>query len=557
MMKRDDFGMRMDEIRELATKYSKPDLARMVQMGMLDPQRALMAGMMIDRIAKSAMQPPTTTVAEDVLSPQPPTTAQGQMPPGIMAAPGAPAPSEGVAALPSGMREMAGGGIVAFADGGDIDEYADGGAVRFADRGYVKSEWQIPAGVQAKRDEERQRILIQELEDARARVARGDPRAQGDVEALTRELRRAIPKPSADAGITSLLPSAQAAEPRIVEDPLQQRGEGGVRTIPPVIAGPKAANPPVSAEPQIKAPPAPPPAKPEFKVTEAPPAPAPVAVKEETVERPKAPDLTKLEVPAEPQFATEYDKVKQAYESAGINVNLYKEMQDELKTKKASFGEKRDRALGMALMSFGLGLAGAREGQVAQTLSQQGMRALAGYGDSMDRITDNEEKLDALDRQIRLADNQFKMTGADSAMRRVEKLQEQRTNIMAKNVEMANTAAQQQYQIGADLYRTDKTFQANMQAAAARIAIALGSNKGGFTDKQLVDLRAQMEIQYGPELRELNKDKGSKEQIEKIVAEELDKKVLEEVGKARNIRASGQIPVPSGGGGWNVSGGID
>jgi len=132
-MKRDDFGMRIDEIRELATKYSKPDLARMVQMGMLDPQRALMAGMMIDRIAKSAMQPPQTTVAEDVLSPQMPTTAQGQMPEGIMAAAGAPAPSAGVAALPSGMREMAGGGIVAFADGGDIPGYADGDLVSGSD----------------------------------------------------------------------------------------------------------------------------------------------------------------------------------------------------------------------------------------------------------------------------------------------------------------------------------------------------------------------------------------------------------------------------------------
>lgn len=119
-MKRDDFGMRIDEIRELATKYSKPDLARMVKMGMLDPQRALMAGMMIDRIAKSAMQPPQTTVAEDVL--QAPTTAQAQVPQGIMAAPGAPEASGGVATLPSGLQNMAGGGIVAFADGGTPED---------------------------------------------------------------------------------------------------------------------------------------------------------------------------------------------------------------------------------------------------------------------------------------------------------------------------------------------------------------------------------------------------------------------------------------------------
>ena len=131
-MKRDDFGVRIDEIRELATKYSKPDLARMVQMGMIDPQKALMAGMMIDRIAQSAMKPPETTVAQDVLGQQP-TAAQGQLPPGIMGAPGAPPPSAGVAALPSGIREMAGGGIVAFDEGGEVPGYAEGDLVSASD----------------------------------------------------------------------------------------------------------------------------------------------------------------------------------------------------------------------------------------------------------------------------------------------------------------------------------------------------------------------------------------------------------------------------------------
>jgi hypothetical protein len=131
-MKRDDMGMRIADIRELATKYSKQDLQRMVQMGMVEPQKAVMAGMMIDRIAKSVMQPPQTTVAEDVLGAAP-TAAQGQMPqeqpqqmppqmPPQMAAYGGlmgmlPR-SDGVAALPSGLHDMAGGGIVAFADGG-------------------------------------------------------------------------------------------------------------------------------------------------------------------------------------------------------------------------------------------------------------------------------------------------------------------------------------------------------------------------------------------------------------------------------------------------------
>jgi len=137
-MKRDDFNVRIDQVRELATKYSKPDLQRMVQMGLVGPQEAVMAGMMIDRIAKSAMTPPQTTVAQDVLGTVPtaegqgipPQMAQGQMPPqmppqmaadgGIM---GALPYSDGLAALPANIPDYAGGGIVAFAEGGAPEDY--------------------------------------------------------------------------------------------------------------------------------------------------------------------------------------------------------------------------------------------------------------------------------------------------------------------------------------------------------------------------------------------------------------------------------------------------
>ena len=57
----------LQEIQSLATKYSKAELGRMVQMGMLDPQKAMMAGMMIQRIEAQNAQPPQTTVAQEVL----------------------------------------------------------------------------------------------------------------------------------------------------------------------------------------------------------------------------------------------------------------------------------------------------------------------------------------------------------------------------------------------------------------------------------------------------------------------------------------------------------
>lgn len=581
-MKRNDFGVRIDEIRELATKYSKPDLARMVEMGMIEPQKAVMAGMMIDRIAKSAMEPPQTTVAQDVLGQQP-TTAQmpEQMPEGIMAAPGAPAPSAGVAALPSGITEMASGGIVAFDEGGEVPGYAGGV--------YVDSRndpaMRVDPRVQAKRDQDRYFILAQELKDAQMRLGKGDPRAEGDVKALQREMRRVKPAPSADAGIGVLFPSAEAAPVTPTPAAAAPVGAAPEYFFQDPFGAPSATEGDVSLKPKVElgkpyepsvrgalfgydvtapkpAAPAPktavPPSKFEVKPVEQKPAPAPTE-KEQEVKAP--PELTfaaeQLEVPAKPDFSEQYGKVKQAYQAAGVNVDLYADMRKELNKKKASVADKRNAALGHAMLAFGLGLMGARRGEEFSRMSQEGQKALYQYMTNMERITDNEDRIDTLDRQMQLAEQQFKMTGADSAMRRMEKLEDQRTAILGKNAELAQDANKTRATVAADIYRTDKTFQANMQAAAARIAVALGQNRGGFTDKQLVDLRAQMEMQYGPALRELNKNKGSKEQIEAAVAEEIDKKVIEEVNKVRGIRQTGNIPVPSSGQSWQVQGGMD
>jgi hypothetical protein len=247
-MKRDDFNVRIDQVRELATKYSKPELQRMVQMGVVGPQEAVMAGMMIDRIAKSAMTPPQTTVAQDVLGAaptaegqgmppqmgQPPQMPQGQMPPppqmaadgGIM---GALPYSDGVAALPTNLPDYAGGGIVAFADGGDVPGYAEGTLTSSR----ADPAMRIDPSVQARRDQTRYQILADELKDAQRRMLRGDPRAEADFKAIQREMRSVKPPPSADAGIGSLIPSAQAVEPqRVPSGPAMLKAEAAKTAAP-------------------------------------------------------------------------------------------------------------------------------------------------------------------------------------------------------------------------------------------------------------------------------------------------------------------------------------
>ena len=118
----------INEVQTLATKYSKAQLAQMAQNGLIDPTKAVMAGMMIDRISKQNMEPPRSTVAQDVMAPPAPQMGMPQGQPQQ-------APSAGVAGIPApNMESMAGGGIVAFNDGGDVPGYADAG--------YVDSTWE-------------------------------------------------------------------------------------------------------------------------------------------------------------------------------------------------------------------------------------------------------------------------------------------------------------------------------------------------------------------------------------------------------------------------------
>jgi hypothetical protein len=125
----------IQEIQALALKYSKPQLASMAQSGLIDTQKAVLAAMMRDRISKEDAKPPTTTVAQDVMGLQPPQMAQPapQMAQTAlqarpqMGAPAAPVPETpvemaatgGLTSIPIESQDYAGGGIVAFAKGGD------------------------------------------------------------------------------------------------------------------------------------------------------------------------------------------------------------------------------------------------------------------------------------------------------------------------------------------------------------------------------------------------------------------------------------------------------
>jgi hypothetical protein len=113
--------------KDIAMEYggNKQKIAQAAQMGMIDPTAAVLAGMFIDkmRTAQQEEMAPQTTVAQEVMAAPQMAAGLGATPQAAMAPQMAPTEA-GVAALPVPdemvPNEFAGGGIVAFANGGGV-----------------------------------------------------------------------------------------------------------------------------------------------------------------------------------------------------------------------------------------------------------------------------------------------------------------------------------------------------------------------------------------------------------------------------------------------------
>jgi len=454
----------IQEIQALATKYSKPQLQKMAQMGLVDPTKAVMAGMMIDRIQKQNMQMPQQTVAEEVMG-------QPQMPQG--APPPEQAPPAGIAGLPSGLPpQMAGGGIVAFAEGGDTEEYADGGVVALAGGGMDDARrdpmMRVDPRVQAARDKDRFFILSQELADAQRRLEAGDPRAAADVEAIRREMRSV--KPQSSAMDLPGISSAQAAEtkaPAPKPSAPVESAEDAVYSPEGVLLYGEPSTKPAVRKTEPGKPYEPNllrdilegrPNEPLPKIERRTPAPAPAAeappkVAEKPAEKPAAkeemgPARPSASARLESQIADLRDKAgkeitvedavgeqERAFEKLGVNKDFFNNLRSDLEGTRGKFKDRADKAAGHALMMFGAGLMGARRGSEFETASRSAQQSLMMYMGTMDKISDQEEKLNQSLRELSVSEEQLKRTRATSALDNVEK---NRQKVADRQVQIAD-----------------------------------------------------------------------------------------------------------------------
>jgi len=468
----------IQEIKALAIKYSKKQLANMAQTGLIDPQKAVMAGMMRDRIAKEDMQPPSTTVAQDVLGMgpqaqpqmgmQPPMgQPQGQMPPQQ-----APA---GVESLPAGgVGNYAGGGIVAFDDGGSVPGYAgdDGSFVNYGFFGHGSG---IPEYF------------------SRPTMPYGEQ--MGNVgSAFINGLRRIVGDPSIDAK------DRAAAKAKLAEIE-KNTPTAPTTTAPTTTTSPTTTTTPTTTTRTLPAPP---------RRDAAPRAQGPgtSAPSVSALKRPEItlPDLSGLKPEAFKTRAAQdlptIGKERTEYlRSMGVDPDMYGKMIEKEEGKRKDLQGRKDVAKGEALMEAGLGLIGARRGQEFQALGESGRRGLAGLREAGKELRAAEEKLDDRINSFRMADQQFKQTGAekdlarrDADLARVEAAErdavKERNQFATKRAELGMEGAKVRTQGEISLYDAD--LRASLEKEKIAVQRQQAANQASYYNKSLALTEARI-----------------------------------------------------------------
>ena len=397
---------------------NKKKIAEAARIGLLDPTLAVMAGMFIDKMrsAATAEQAQNTTVAQDILglggasaaqmamAPQgQPMQPQGQPMP-QQAAPEQPpmtAAGGGILNLPAGnVGNYAGGGIVAFDDGGEVPGYA-------GDKGSLIDP-EFRGGDPNKT--ERLRILKDELTAEQGKLANPNlpkeerARTQSNIDALNREIANAsksaptrmgsFSKPS--SGVKQLSPDSPEARQLFAS-----RQERGPITLPPIT---------------------PPATKDEDFVARA------TGVAEQV--------YPKGEMPTALNVQTALAESNQFLRDAGVDLEFYTKQSKELDAEKATFAKDREEAKTFRILQAAAGILSGTSPFASVNIGKGVSPAVEGLASDLKEFNKNERALRDAQRKLNESQQQFNISRATDARNRMVQSQERVDRLAGKKIDL-------------------------------------------------------------------------------------------------------------------------
>lgn len=108
---------------------------------------------------------------------------------------------------------------------------------------------------------------------------------------------------------------------------------------------------------------------------------------------------------------------KEAYKEAGVNEDLYTKMQEDIEGRRANLGKEKDASVANAMIMAGLGIAGGRDRNAITNIAQGAMPAIKELRTDMKELDAKKDKLSEREFAVMEAQNKFRQTGADSDLK--------------------------------------------------------------------------------------------------------------------------------------------
>jgi hypothetical protein len=138
---------------------------------------------------------------------------------------------------------------------------------------------------------------------------------------------------------------------------------------------------------------------------------------------------------------------------------MFDDLRQDYKNSSGNLKDRADKAAGMAFMMFGAGLAGAKRGRVGEAVSKSGQQALTTYMGAMDKINDNEDKLQQRLQDLSVAENQFKAGRSDKALAEVQSSKKDIQAIRLENAKLENQAMIKAAEFRVDIFKNENPAQ--------------------------------------------------------------------------------------------------
>lgn len=438
----------------IAREYggNKKKIAEAARMGLLDPTAAVMAGMFIDkmRAAATAEQAQNTTVAQDILGgglgalPTPPQQQTPPMPAQAamqaqqaqpQAAPVRPELMQGVAALPAdNIGEYAGGGIVAFADRGLVEDEDFIG--RIAERG-VPPDDQFPYGYRE-----------EDFGPQDRRQIRSNPFAPPF------SMRATTPRERLAAQLA--FPSSAIGK-AVKEAPPDLNIPAGFRKTTDVAADPRVGR---SISPKVD----------KYGIPIPDPA-ANLAAAEREAGR-------LVKIPEEETQSKAIQATKDLYRDMGVDTELYKKHRRILEQERGTLRADKEEAKTMRILEAAAGILAGKSPHAFVNIGEGATPAIKGLAQDLKDVKKADRELTRAQMSLDNAENQFKIDQSKSVQNRMEKNLERRDRAQQVYAQTASSLANSVNSLSGSVYgdtlrdltsryAADQQYQASLNYAGA------------------------------------------------------------------------------------------